>query len=303
MRQALSLAIEQGEGRSAAVLYNNLAHIVLQYEGPLACLALEREGIEFAQRRGLTEVAELMAGGQTPILAELGQIEEALTDAAATADRLEPTGNIAFVEPRSLQLRLLANRGQHEQAPNPEPLLKAARDSGEPQWMALAVAAAAPLLHAQGQPEQARLLLHELDQITAARSDPVYATLLPSLIRTALALGDPNLATSLAKGVPPLTPLHQHALTSSQAQLAEATGNHAEAASLYTDAAHRWQQFGNHPEHAHALLGQGRCLVALSGPGGEEPLREARELFASMGYKPVLAETDALLAQTNAAAS
>jgi hypothetical protein len=49
------------------------------------------------------------------------------------------------------------------------------------------------------------------------------------------------------------------------------------------------------PERAYALLGQGRCLAALGKPEAEEPLREARELFASMGYKPALAETEALL--------
>ena len=56
------------------------------------------------------------------------------------------------------------------------------------------------------------------------------------------------------------------------------------------------------PEHAYALLGQGRCLAALSKPDAEAPLRAARELFASMGYKPALAETDALLGKSEAAA-
>ena len=57
------------------------------------------------------------------------------------------------------------------------------------------------------------------------------------------------------------------------------------------------------PERAYALLGQGRCLSALGQPEAQEPLREARELFASMGYKPALAETAALLERTTAAAS
>ena len=48
-------------------------------------------------------------------------------------------------------------------------------------------------------------------------------------------------------------------------------------------------------------LGQGRCLLALNRPGAEQPLREARDLFAAMGYKPALAETEALLEQTAAA--
>jgi hypothetical protein len=38
-------------------------------------------------------------------------------------------------------------------------------------------------------------------------------------------------------------------------------------------------------------------------PEAEQPLREARELFASMGYEPALAETEALLGEMEAAAS
>jgi hypothetical protein len=70
---------------------------------------------------------------------------------------------------------------------------------------------------------------------------------------------------------------------------------------LHADAAARWKEFGNVPERAYALQGRGRCLLALGEPGSEEPLREAHELFASMGYKPALSETDALLDQVTPA--
>ena len=56
------------------------------------------------------------------------------------------------------------------------------------------------------------------------------------------------------------------------------------------------------PERTYALLGRGRCLAALGKPQAAAPLREARELFAAMGYKPALAETEALLGQAAAAA-
>ena len=59
----------------------------------------------------------------------------------------------------------------------------------------------------------------------------------------------------------------------------------AGAGNLYTEAAARWEQFGNLPEReTHALLGQGRCLHALDRAGTEVPLAEALELFASLGY-------------------
>ena len=302
-RQGLTLAIEQGEGTIAAVLYNNLAIVAGLYEGPQTCLDLYREGMGFSERRGLTEMAEFMAGGQTPVLAELGHTEQALSDATRIADQLEQTGNFQFTDPRSLQLHLLTERGQHDHAPGPEPMLKAARDSGIPWAMAATVAAAASLRHAQQHPDQARHLLHELDQTPATRTDHIYANVPPCLVRTALNLNDPNLASSLSQGVPPLTPLRQHALTSCQAQLAEATGNHTEAASLYADAAKGWRDFGNVPECAYAVLGQGRCLRALGDQTAQHPLTEARELFASMGYRPALAETEALLQQAQAAAT
>jgi uncharacterized delta-60 repeat protein len=84
-------------------------------------------------------------------------------------------------------------------------------------------------------------------------------------------------------------------------QLAEHAGDHADAAILYAEAAARWQEFGNVPERAHAHLGQGRCLLALNRAEAEQPLREARDLFAAMGYKPAFAETEALLEQVAAA--
>jgi hypothetical protein len=123
------------------------------------------------------------------------------------------------------------------------------------------------------------------------------------MVRTALAAGDPDLARRLADGIEPRYPLHGHALCAARAQLAEHAGDHAEAACRYAEAAGRWEEFGNVPERAYALLGQGRCLLALEDLAAEQPLRRAAELFSSMGYRPALAETEALIAHTTAAAS
>ena len=57
MRRALELALEQGQGRETAVIHNNLAGVVGSYEGPQAALDACREGIEFCERRGMTEFA------------------------------------------------------------------------------------------------------------------------------------------------------------------------------------------------------------------------------------------------------
>jgi len=61
-------------------------------------------------------------------------------------------------------------------------------------------------------------------------------------------------------------------------------------------AAARWHDFGVPYEEAQALLGQGRCLVALGrAPEAAHPLEQAREIFTQLGAKPALAETEALL--------
>ena len=56
------------------------------------------------------------------------------------------------------------------------------------------------------------------------------------------------------------------------------------------------------PERAYALLGQGRCLATLGKPEAEAALREARDLFTTLAYQPALAESRALLGESEAAA-
>ncbi len=301
VRRALQLALEQGQGRETAVIYGNFAWVVWFYQGPQAALDAFGEGIAFCERRGITEVTLHLRSESLSLLAELGQPEQALAEAGPLADRLQTAGDIDHVSTRALQLRLLAERGTPQQAPAPDELVTAARDMGLPGFIALAFAAAAQLLLARRQPEQAQTLLHELDQLTAVRTE--LGSELPSVLRVALALDDPTLAERLAAGTEPTTPLREHALASAQAQLAEAAGDHTAAARLYQQAAQRWQQFGNVPERAYALLGRGRCLLTLDGAGAEASLAEARDLFASMGYKPALAETEVLLAEAAALAS
>ncbi len=303
MRRALALALEQGQGRAAAVLHNNLAITSWQYEGPRAALDGCREGIDFCERRGITELALGIAAMSPTFLAESGGTEQALAEALPLAERLEAAGNINSVEPRSLQLRLLAERGAHEHAPAADELLATARESGQPQMYAQAFTVAARLLLAQGHRQRANALLVELVQVPEIHADAYYAAALPTLVRTALALRQPELAHRLVGDAEPRTPLAEHALHAARAQLAEAAEQHADAAAQYAEAAERWREFGNVPERAYALLGQGRSLAALGQPGAQEPLVEARELFASMGYRPALAETDALLERKTAAAS
>ena len=302
VRRALRLAVERGEGRAAAVLHNNFALVSWSYEGPRAALAACREGIDFCERRGITELALGIAAMSTIFLAERGGPDQALAEAGPLAERQRAAGDVGFIEPHSLQLRLAAERGAHEYAPAADDLVARARESGEPQLCAMGFAAAARRLLTHGRPQQAKGLLAELELVPGIRAEPYYASLLPELVRTALALENRELAARLVDSVESLTPLAEHALTASRAQLAEAAGERAQATVLYAEAAERWHGFGNVPERAYALLGQGRSLRELGKPEAAEPLREARALFASMGYEPALAKTEALLGESEAAA-
>src|SRR5205823_6553650 len=56
IRRALEAAEGQGLGRDVAVLHNTLAYVLYPIEGPRASLAVLREGVAFAERRGVEEV-------------------------------------------------------------------------------------------------------------------------------------------------------------------------------------------------------------------------------------------------------
>jgi class 3 adenylate cyclase/tetratricopeptide (TPR) repeat protein len=304
MRRALALSIERGRARDAAVIYNNLAETLGLYEGPQAALATCHEGLDFCERRGIAEFALATAILSLTFLAACGRSEQALVEAEPLAARAEAVGATTSIWARSLQVQVLTERGDAAQSvADAERLAATARETAEPQQIALGFAAAAHLLLAQGEHEQAQALLCELEQTAGTRADVYYTANLPGLVRCALALQDQELAVRLAEGIEPRTPLAEYALCASRAALTEAARNPTEAAALYAGAAERWAEFGHVPERAYALLGEGRCLLTLGTPHANEPLQEARELFKQMGYKPALAETDTLLEQTTAAAS
>jgi hypothetical protein len=302
MREALEIGLERGQGRACAILHNNLALVSWMYDGPRAALERCNEGVEFCERRGITEFALVIGTMRPTFRAELGLTADALAEAGPAAQRSTGARDLGFIEPGSVELRLLAACGADGLAVAADELVAAAREVGYAQFYALAFTAAARVRLGQGRPHEARALLAELDGVADIRADRYYASLLPELVRTALAAGDPNLAARLAAGVEPRTPLFEHALRACRAQLAEARGEHAEAATGYAAAAAAWQRFGNVPERAHALLGEGRCLAALAKPEMKQPLRQARDLFASINYRLALEETEALLARTPASA-
>jgi hypothetical protein len=69
-----------------------------------------------------------------------------------------------------------------------------------------------------------------------------------------------------------------------RAVLAHAECDYATAVQLFTEAADRWDRFGSRLEHAHALLGLAKSLLAAGDQdNGTNRVQEALDLFADMG--------------------
>jgi class 3 adenylate cyclase len=304
MEGALALLVKQGAGRDAAALKNNLAIARYPLQGPARSLADFEEAIAFCEERGLAEMAGALEANCPGLLAELGRPEEALERAGRLAAAAEATGSThLLIELRAVELTSRLGRGAPGvSAVEADWLVESARAIDAADMVVLGLGAAGKFALAAGEPDEACALLAELDKGPGTRETTYYARQLPEMVRTALAAGDSALAERLVGGMERRYPLHEHAICAARARLAEHACDHAGAAALYAEAASRWERFGNVPERAYALLGQGRCLLAAGQPAAEEPLRTAQDLFASMGYEPALAETEALLEQLRAAA-
>jgi tetratricopeptide (TPR) repeat protein len=295
MESAIALLLDEGAGRDAAIMRNNLAIARYPLEGPARSLESFDAAIAFCNQRGLAESAAQLHSNRPGLLAELGRTEEALADAAAVMPSMEARGDMyTLIEVRTVELSCRLARGETLDRAVVDWIVETARTIGTVEIATIGLSAAASALVATA-PAEATAVLDELEQTPGVRGNPYYARLLCGMVRTALAARDLGLAERLIEGVVPEHPFHEHALASARAGLAEDAGRTADAARLYSAAAAGWSAFGNTAEWAYALLGQGRCLHALGRAEAAEPLREARDLFASMGYAPALAETEALL--------
>ena len=303
-REAIVLATEAGQGRDVATLHANYAIALWPVEGPRASLEVTQAGIAFAQARGLTGTTEGLTANMLDFLVETGEHEQALTHAAELAADVEASGYVlVLIGVRIVQAQILTLRGQASRiADTLDWLETTSRDPGRLDMLIAGLGVAAIARAALAQPDHATALLGEIDTAPGSHDNyAAYPSLLPAMVRTALTTNNLQLAHQLTTGVQSHTPYAEHALTTATAALAEATGGHQAAADGYADAAHRWEVFGVIPEQAFALLGQGRCLLALGRPtDATSSLLQARKIFRALQAAPALAETDALLEQAAA---
>jgi hypothetical protein len=322
---ALSAAAAPGLGRESALLAFNYADALLSHKGPGAAAAALQDGLETARRRRLEELAASPTGaavdatGATGAMGEWdaetarrlgvnlveslgleGQWDEALARAdelAPDLERSEAGSDLVIV--RSQQAVLRVGRGEAELAePFVEWLERQGLTSEIPWITAYALLTAAPVRLRLGEAARALRVLAEWESRPRPGSGPNYVVYLPEAVRTAATAGDDALAARLVEGVEALLPIQRHVLATTRGLLAERRDEHLGAIEDYAAAASGWREFGVPYEEAQARLGLGRCLAAMDDERqAAGPTAEAHEIFARLGARPAVAETQELLAR------
>jgi len=164
--------------------------------------------------------------------------------------------------------------------------LPRARDIGDPQVVANSFAIAAGIEQAAGNLGAAVGLVAELELATRDGPSCYRADPLPIASRICLAAGQPEPVERLLAGADAPAARYQCCLATARAAMAETGGDLEAAADGYQQASDRWRRFGVVAEHAHALLGLGRCATRLGRPSGRDHLLQAHAIFGRLGARP-----------------
>jgi class 3 adenylate cyclase/tetratricopeptide (TPR) repeat protein len=301
LRAGLALGLELGSGYDTAVLYNNLAEPVWLVEGPRAAMTVCEDGVDFAERRGLSEAAMWLRASTLGPLLDLGRWEEAvaLADEAIAWD-LAHGGDYLAIGCRRYVTVILAWQGDLIAARElSAKVLPRARDIDDLQQLVPALVNAALVEHASGDRAAALSLVEEAARTTAERAGGrrFLGQHLADMVRIAAGPA-PALARDLVADAETTATRYRLTAATARAVLTEATGEPEPAAARYAEAAAGWSAYGQALEHALALLGQGRCLTQLGRPDAEPVLRVAHHHLTTLGARPPAAEASALLQRT-----
>jgi class 3 adenylate cyclase/tetratricopeptide (TPR) repeat protein len=299
VRRGMDLAREVEDLASLGVGYSNLASNLLPVS-PTEALEIWNEGIEFTTRRGITGHRFWQLAESTWALFDLGRWDEVVARATEVVDWADQGGLMYAAAIAAPQHALvLMHRGRPaEAAPLLERFVPVARDAGDPQVVVPAFAAAARFAATRDDLPAALDLLRELESRTRTGAALYRPNYLPDVVAIAFAAGAPEVAAAFLESEYGSTGRVAHSVVAARARAAEEIGELDEAVVLHEDAAARWDDHGFVLGRAEALHGAGRCLVALGrAQQAMTPLREARELFASLDAQPAVERVDEVLAQ------
>ncbi len=297
---AIAESRSQGLKGDTALLLYNYCTSVLAVKGARQALTAVDEGLGFSRDADMAYYVAPFRMLRVEMLIHVGEWEVAL----AEADGLAPILMAADARQDLLEMRcwliaLLERCGETERARAlaDEITAEAKRIVPVPYVRTLARHAAVIGHSPRSAPSAVWAALTDWANEPPTVGEPSYVLLVPDVVRATIAHGDLGLAEAACDNVRPTLPHYRHAIASGRAVVAEARGEHKAAAAGFADAATGWHKLAIPYEEGQALLGQGRCLVALGrAPEAAAPLAAAREIFARLGAKPALKETDAVLA-------
>ena len=297
--RALDECAEQGLDLEHAFVLGNQAIMLGWLSGPREAVRVLRQARDLAGRRGRDAAALIYSDQLVESLLLMGAWDESLMEAEALETAAERAGTVSEMwGMRSSALLIRVWRGQVQSSADWLPAImewgRSEESYAASTYAAVPVAAAYREL---GSLEAARDVLADWNASPKPTQFNDCAGFLPEGARTALACRDPDLVSQLVEGERPVVPISASAWCSTKALVAEARGDHAGALVYFDEAARRWSDFGVPYEEGHALLGRGRCLAALGMPREAAPtLQKAQEVFARLGAKPALRETETVLA-------
>ena len=295
VRAGLELGREIGDLWTVGIGYSNLGSVLL-FQSAQESAEAYREGIAFAKARGMTGNAMWLTAERTWALYELGSWDELVDDVDMLVEWTGRGSGYLMILALTQKAFVLIKRGQTEEAAQlVEEFLPRAHEAKDLQALVPALAAAATLAVAKGQPDSAAPFAREVEEIT--REGVVYrARHLPELMSIAVAAGASDtvrrfLDTNYFETGRPAT-----AAVAAQAVVAEASGKHGEALELWDDAAARWDEYGSVVRRADALFGAGRSLLGLGRPQeATARLQGARTLYQDLGAAPSVSAVDEAL--------
>jgi len=199
--------------------------------------------------------------------------------------------------------RILAARGQLDAAAAlVVKLLPLARDTQQHSSILLPfLVAAAIVASASGDSARAVAHVQEFEQSVESLHDALLC--ITDIGRVCAATGELSRLDRLLDTLDP-DPRRVRYTWTGRAILCEARGESTQAELLYAEADEAWKGHDCLVEHAHALLGLGRCCLALGRPDdAARSLGEAREILMSLGATSLLTQAEELLAEATAVGS
>lgn len=304
LREGLRIALEAAPVALAASAHVNLGDNVLFLDGPAKGQELYEAGAELADRRGASGAGDWARMQSMWTRYDLGAWDEVLEiGERVLVNDAEGAGQVSVLA-EIYRRDVLLHRGLFDPEDAVETtLVPRAREIGDGQVVVPVFRVAALGRLARGDVAGALAFVEEADELMRELVG-FRSWLLDWAARVCLAGGAADLLRSLIEqGIEHMT-RDANSMATARAVLAEADGDHGTALERYEDAAARWAAFPSALEHAHALAGAGRSLLALGrSQDATERLRTAGDRYASLKAAPLVAEVDELLAAATAKTS